>query len=100
MEDAMEQVDIGGPTMVRAAAKNHKHVGIVVDPSDYSEVLRSIAGEGLGADLRSELALKGISTHGGLRQRDCELVGPQSVSRRTAAGVCHRVEEDCIVKIW
>ncbi len=37
--DAIENIDIGGPTMVRAAAKNHNHVAIVTDPEDYSSVL-------------------------------------------------------------
>ena len=35
LEDAIENIDIGGPTMVRASAKNHAHVTIVVDPNDY-----------------------------------------------------------------
>ena len=39
LEDAIENIDIGGPAMVRAAAKNHGAVGIVVDPADYAAVL-------------------------------------------------------------
>jgi phosphoribosylaminoimidazolecarboxamide formyltransferase/IMP cyclohydrolase len=39
LEDAIENIDIGGPTMIRAAAKNHKDVAIVVDPTDYSTVI-------------------------------------------------------------
>lgn len=39
LEDAIENIDIGGPTMVRAAAKNHAHVAIVTDPVDYADVL-------------------------------------------------------------
>ena len=39
LEDAIENIDIGGPTMVRAAAKNHGHVAIVTDPVDYADVL-------------------------------------------------------------
>jgi phosphoribosylaminoimidazolecarboxamide formyltransferase/IMP cyclohydrolase len=39
LEDAIENIDIGGPTMVRAAAKNHGHVAIVTDPADYADVL-------------------------------------------------------------
>ncbi|MFA6014308.1 MAG: bifunctional phosphoribosylaminoimidazolecarboxamide formyltransferase/IMP cyclohydrolase [Gallionellaceae bacterium] len=39
LEDAIENIDIGGPTMVRSAAKNHAHVAIVTDPSDYTDVL-------------------------------------------------------------
>lgn len=46
LEDAIENIDIGGPTMVRAAAKNHANVAIVVDPSDYKTVLDEINSEG------------------------------------------------------
>jgi len=46
LDDAIENIDIGGPSMVRAAAKNWPHVGIVVDPSDYSGVLAELNGGG------------------------------------------------------
>ena len=50
-------IDIGGPAMVRAAAKNHAHVGVVVDPADYDEVLAEIRAEGaLTAGTRRRLA--------------------------------------------
>jgi len=60
--EGMEQVDIGGPTMLRAAAKNHAHVWVVVDPSDYARVLAAAdlareTGEG-GSELRRTLAAK------------------------------------------
>lgn len=61
---AMEKVDIGGPTMIRAAAKSHRDVWVVVDPSDYPAVLAAIddgAGAGAGAGeaaLRLRLAAK------------------------------------------
>jgi phosphoribosylaminoimidazolecarboxamide formyltransferase/IMP cyclohydrolase len=42
LEDAIENIDIGGPTMIRAAAKNHKDVAIVVDPADYSTVINEM----------------------------------------------------------
>ena len=42
LEDAIENIDIGGPTMVRAAAKNHAHVAIVTDPADYVDVLEEM----------------------------------------------------------
>jgi len=45
-EPSIEMIDIGGPTMVRAAAKNHAHVGIVVDPADYGSVLYELRREG------------------------------------------------------
>src|SRR5262245_57888042 len=43
LEDAIENIDIGGPSMVRAAAKNWPHVGVVVDPEDYPAVLAELA---------------------------------------------------------
>jgi phosphoribosylaminoimidazolecarboxamide formyltransferase/IMP cyclohydrolase len=58
IEEAVEQIDIGGPTMVRAAAKNHAHVGVVVDPGDYGRVVEALEDGGLGSDLRRELAVK------------------------------------------
>ncbi len=59
VDEAMEQVDIGGPTMIRAAAKNHRSVWVVVDPADYSRVLESLDGGGTeGGSLRLELAAK------------------------------------------
>ena len=55
---AMTKVDIGGPTMIRAAAKSHKSVYVVVDPADYGRVLESLDAGGDGAALRQELAAK------------------------------------------
>ena len=56
-DPGIELIDIGGPTMVRAAAKNHAHVGIVVDPSAYGEVLAELQADGaLGDDTRRRLA--------------------------------------------
>ncbi|MCP5027701.1 MAG: bifunctional phosphoribosylaminoimidazolecarboxamide formyltransferase/IMP cyclohydrolase [Actinomycetia bacterium] len=56
-EPGIEMIDIGGPTMVRGAAKNHAHVGVVVDPADYASVLDEIRGSGiLSAATRRHLA--------------------------------------------
>jgi AICAR transformylase/IMP cyclohydrolase PurH len=55
--DGVEKIDIGGPTMIRAAAKNHAHVMVVVDPADYPEVLRALAGE-VAEDEVSEMRRK------------------------------------------
>ena len=62
-EDAIENIDIGGPAMVRAAAKNHKDVAIIVDPGDYKAVLKELkANKGkLSFETRKELALKAFS---------------------------------------
>ena len=60
LEDAIENIDIGGPTMVRAAAKNHKDVTIVVNAADYPRVLSEMQGnEGsLTYNTRFDLAIK------------------------------------------
>ena len=49
-DPSIEQIDIGGPTMVRAAAKNHEHVGVVVDPASYGEVLQELQRDGSLSD--------------------------------------------------
>lgn len=54
--DIIEKIDIGGPAMVRAAAKNHRHVGVVVSPAQYDEVASAVESGGLDADLRRRLA--------------------------------------------
>ena len=46
LEEAIENIDIGGPTMLRAAAKNYQDVAVVVDPLDYAKVLEEIAAKG------------------------------------------------------
>ncbi len=55
-DECVEQIDIGGPTMVRAAAKNHPSVAVVVDPSSYGEVLEAVAGGGFTLEQRRRLA--------------------------------------------
>ncbi|MBT5031678.1 MAG: bifunctional phosphoribosylaminoimidazolecarboxamide formyltransferase/IMP cyclohydrolase [Proteobacteria bacterium] len=58
LADAIENIDIGGPTMVRAAAKNHKDVLIIVDAGDYSSVLSSVENGSVDYALRFNLAVK------------------------------------------
>ena len=57
LDEAIENIDIGGPTMVRASAKNHAHVTIVTDPADYDRVATAIESGGVSAELRRQLAL-------------------------------------------
>ena len=62
LEDAIENIDIGGPAMVRAAAKNHDHVAVVTDPADYASVIAEIRANGeVGAGTRFALAAKAFS---------------------------------------
>jgi phosphoribosylaminoimidazolecarboxamide formyltransferase/IMP cyclohydrolase len=56
MDDAVEEVDIGGVTLLRAAAKNWARVAVVSDPGQYPEVIAALAGGGLDASLRLRLA--------------------------------------------
>jgi phosphoribosylaminoimidazolecarboxamide formyltransferase/IMP cyclohydrolase len=59
VDSTVEMIDIGGPSMVRAAAKNFANVAVVVDPSDYPRILEALRTEGgLSEELRRELALK------------------------------------------
>ncbi len=56
--DLLEMIDIGGPTMVRAAAKNHRNVVIVCNPDDYNSVISDLESNSMGLERRRELALK------------------------------------------
>jgi len=58
---SIENIDIGGPTMVRSAAKNHDAVAIVVDPDDYVEVLAALKNGEIGARQRRALARKAFA---------------------------------------
>ncbi|MCU1674940.1 MAG: cyclohydrolase, partial [Frankiales bacterium] len=55
-DECVEQIDIGGPTMVRAAAKNHPSVAVVVSPSSYPQVLDAVASGGFTFEQRRHLA--------------------------------------------
>jgi phosphoribosylaminoimidazolecarboxamide formyltransferase / IMP cyclohydrolase len=59
LHDAIENIDIGGPSMLRSAAKNHDSVTVVVDPTDYNEVAKQISENGnTTLELRRKLAAK------------------------------------------
>ena len=59
-DEVIENIDIGGPCMIRAAAKNHGRVTVVVDPADYPRVIAGAAA-GTSAALRAELAAKAFA---------------------------------------
>ena len=63
LEEAIENIDIGGPAMVRSAAKNHAHVAVVTDPADYAAILHEIQSTNgaVGAPMRFALAQKAFS---------------------------------------
>ena len=58
LAEGVENIDIGGPAMLRAAAKNHEHVIVVCDPGDYAVVLDALAHGGTGLVMRRRLAAK------------------------------------------
>lgn len=61
LAEAIENIDIGGVTLIRAAAKNHERVTLVCDPADYAFVLTQIQSGALTAETRRQLAVKGFS---------------------------------------
>jgi phosphoribosylaminoimidazolecarboxamide formyltransferase/IMP cyclohydrolase len=61
LEETIEQIDIGGPSMVRASAKNHGSVAIVVDPADYPAVLAAVAEGGFDLAARRRLAARAFA---------------------------------------
>jgi phosphoribosylaminoimidazolecarboxamide formyltransferase / IMP cyclohydrolase len=58
--EVIENIDIGGVTLIRAAAKNHERVTLVCDPRDYDEVLRALRAGGVTDEMRKRLAVKGF----------------------------------------
>jgi phosphoribosylaminoimidazolecarboxamide formyltransferase/IMP cyclohydrolase len=60
--DAIENIDIGGVTLIRAAAKNHERVTLVCDPSDYNTVLDELRNGGISEKMRAKLAIKGFAS--------------------------------------
>jgi phosphoribosylaminoimidazolecarboxamide formyltransferase/IMP cyclohydrolase len=63
LDEAIENIDIGGPAMVRSAAKNYRHVAVVTDPADYAPLLEEMAAAdgAVGAETRFRLARKAFS---------------------------------------
>ena len=61
--DAIENIDIGGVTLIRAAAKNHERVALVCDPADYGSVLKELGNHGeIPQEMRKSLAVKGFAS--------------------------------------
>ena len=74
-QPSVEMIDVGGPTMVRAAAKNHASVGVVVDPSDYAGVLEELRATGALSDAHPPPpGPDGLRRHRRLRRRHHRLV--------------------------
>ena len=61
LESMIEYIDVGGPAMIRAAAKNYKDVAVVVDPADYPEIIHALRSDGISAEERFRLAKKAFA---------------------------------------
>ena len=84
LAEAIENIDIGGPSMIRSAAKNHERVTVVVDPEDYAALLAELdANDGQasrGAALPA--GAQGVRLHRRLRRRDRQLADRRCRRRR------------------
>jgi phosphoribosylaminoimidazolecarboxamide formyltransferase/IMP cyclohydrolase len=58
LDEAIENIDIGGPALVRAAAKNYRHVVVITDPEDYSKILKELDSGEISLKTRKHLAVK------------------------------------------
>jgi len=86
-EDAIENIDIGGPSMVRSAAKNHHDVTVVVDPSDYEPILEEIrASGGVSVATNARLARKAFETTARYDGAIADYLGSRDGDRRLAFG--------------
>lgn len=76
--DAIENIDIGGVTLIRAAAKNHERVTLVCHPDDYNRVLAEIRAGGISAKTRATLAVKGFASTSQYDAAICEYLKQHS----------------------
>jgi phosphoribosylaminoimidazolecarboxamide formyltransferase/IMP cyclohydrolase len=85
--ETVEMIDVGGPTMVRAAAKNHDGVAVVVDPADYRQVIEALTvGQGVIPEpLRRELALKAFRHTASYDAAIAEWLGGQGTGNKEEA---------------
>ncbi len=83
--EIVEQIDIGGPAMVRAAAKNHGSVAIVVDPGSYADVLTAVASGGFDLPTRQKLAGRAYAHTAAYDAAVANWFGEQSMLAEAAA---------------
>jgi phosphoribosylaminoimidazolecarboxamide formyltransferase/IMP cyclohydrolase len=83
LKQAIEQIDVGGPAMLRAAAKNHAAVTVVIDPNDYAVVLKEMQAHAGQVDLatRQQLALKVFAHTGQYDQMIANYLGQQFTAK-------------------
>jgi len=95
VRDVVEMIDIGGPALVRAAAKNYSHVGVVVDPQDYAAVAGEVASTGgLTDETRLRLAVKAFrhtSTYDSAVRAYLSGLGSDGAPKAAEAGLAERL---------
>ncbi len=101
LAEAIEQIDIGGPSMIRSAAKNYQSVTVVTDPADYSAVIESMKEEGGGTSLavRERLAIKAFTTHPPTIARSRATSTRSRKPRRPSAWSCRWSSASATVRI-
>jgi phosphoribosylaminoimidazolecarboxamide formyltransferase/IMP cyclohydrolase len=87
LEQAIEEIDVGGPAMVRAAAKNHARVAVVVDPTDYDALIAELDAGGTSTVLRRQLAAKAFAHTARYDGRIATWLGARADLERTGAPV-------------
>jgi phosphoribosylaminoimidazolecarboxamide formyltransferase/IMP cyclohydrolase len=91
LEAAMEQIDIGGPSMLRSAAKNHARVIAIIDPADYTRVLEAMRHEGVSLQLRRELAARVFESTSRYDQAIAEYFSAQGTADDSGAHIQDRL---------
>ncbi|MEM7742300.1 MAG: bifunctional phosphoribosylaminoimidazolecarboxamide formyltransferase/IMP cyclohydrolase [Pseudomonadota bacterium] len=90
----VENIDIGGPAMIRAASKNHAHVAVITDPEDYAEVLDAIENGGTTRALRQRLAgvayARTAAYDAAVSSWMAQATGHEMPRRRAIAGTLHQ----------
>lgn len=92
-EEAVDQIDVGGPAMIRGAAKNHANVAVVVDPSGYPQIISALDSGGTSLALRKALALQAFSHTAKYDTAVSNwLAGAIDENQRTASGAKDAIE--------
>lgn len=105
VEKAIENIDIGGPALVRAAAKNYKHVAVITDPADYQMILKELEKGEISLSTKQWLAVKAFST---TADYDCiihkylssKLLGEDILRLKFVKGTKLRYGENWHQKAW
>ena len=84
LADAIENIDIGGVTLIRAAAKNNDRVTLVCDPSDYQRVITGLKENNLGIEQRRQLAVKGFAHTAHYDRMICDYLSGEKAETITA----------------